>query len=425
MPALGASGNFSAGDARFAENSSGTAQDASDRVVYNTTTGQLWYDADGNAAGAALLIATLQGAPALAAPDIEVVNGSTQGQTITGTPGNDTLVGTGGDDTIDGLGGADTMDGRLGNDTYHVTTGDVLVDSGGIDTVVTPINWTLGLDFENLTMTGTASLSAQGNNSDNAVVGNSGSNYFNLRAGDDTLQAGAGNDVIDMSRGGTASYGDDFVDGGADFDRIDFDGYASSGIVADFGSGLITGGGDGGAGTVSFTNIERIIGGAFADSITGDGAGDTLDGRGGDDSLVGQGGDDTLRGGNGNDWLEGGTGNDWMNAGAGADSFVFREAPGPGNADTMDDFASGSDTIALDNAAMTALGADGDFVSGDARFRAAAGATGGADANDRVIYNTSTGQLYYDADGSGAGAAQLLATLQGAPGVSATDISVI
>jgi len=64
-------------------------------------------------------------------------------------------------------------------------------------------------------------------------------------------------------------------------------------------------------------------------------------------------------------------------------------------------------------------------VSGDARFRAAAGAPGGADATDRVIYNTSTGQLYYDADGSGAGAAQLLATLQGAPGVSATDISVI
>jgi Ca2+-binding RTX toxin-like protein len=42
-----------------------------------------------------------------------------------------------------------------------------------------------------------------------------------------------------------------------------------------------------------------------------------------------------------------------------------------------------------------------------------------------VVYNSSTGALYYDADGSGAGAAVLVATLQGTPTVSATDITVI
>ena len=42
-----------------------------------------------------------------------------------------------------------------------------------------------------------------------------------------------------------------------------------------------------------------------------------------------------------------------------------------------------------------------------------------------MTYNTGSGQLYYDADGSGAGAAQLVATLQGAPGVAPTDIWVI
>ena len=60
----------------------------------------------------AQLIATLQGAPTLAATDIEVVNGSAPaGQVINGTSGNDTLAGTAGNDTINGLGGNDTIIG--------------------------------------------------------------------------------------------------------------------------------------------------------------------------------------------------------------------------------------------------------------------------------------------------------------------------
>jgi hypothetical protein len=42
-----------------------------------------------------------------------------------------------------------------------------------------------------------------------------------------------------------------------------------------------------------------------------------------------------------------------------------------------------------------------------------------------VIYNTTTGQLFYDDDGSGAHAAQLVATLQGTPTLAASDIAVI
>jgi hypothetical protein len=73
---------------------------------------------------------------------------------------------------------------------------------------------------------------------------------------------------------------------------------------------------------------------------------------------------------------------------------------------------------------MAALGADGDFVAGDARFWASS--TGLAhDANDRVIYNTSTRGLYYDADGTGSGAAQLIATVQSGATIAATDIVVI
>jgi len=43
----------------------------------------------------------------------------------------------------------------------------------------------------------------------------------------------------------------------------------------------------------------------------------------------------------------------------------------------------------------------------------------------RMIYDTSTGQSVYDADGNGAGSTQLVATRQGAPTIHANDIWVI
>ena len=76
---------------------------------------------------------------------------------------------------------------------------------------------------------------------------------------------------------------------------------------------------------------------------------------------------------------------------------------GTANADRISDFASGSDKLQLDDAAFTAIGAMGNFAAGDARFWASHPAARRHDANDRVVYNTSTGQLYYDADGSGSG----------------------
>ena len=75
---------------------------------------------------------------------------------ISGLAGNDTIDALGGDDTLDGGAGIDTLNGGLGNDTYIVTAGDVLSDTGGIDTVITDVSgWTLADGFENLTLTGT------------------------------------------------------------------------------------------------------------------------------------------------------------------------------------------------------------------------------------------------------------------------------
>jgi len=429
MPNLGPSGNFAAGDGRFfAAAGAFAGHDADDRVVYNTQTGQLFYDADGSGAGNAQLIATLQGAPTLVATDIAVDNGAgTGGQTITGTAGNDSLTGTEGNDSISGLAGADTLNGLggndtldggadidalngwQGNDTYVVTAGDVLTDTGGVDTVVTDVNWTLGADFENLTMTGTAGISVTGHNGANLAIGNSGNNYFNLRAGNDTIQAGAGNDWIDMSAFGTASYGDDLIDGGAGIDTVNFAISAGqqSAITADLTAGTIRGGGVGGAGSASVTSIERVIGAGFNDRLSGAAAAETLEGREGNDTLFGASGNDTLIGG------------------TGQDSFLFASLPGPGNVDLVSDFVSATDKILLEDEIFLGMGMPGTFAAGDARFFAGPGATSGHDASDRIVYNTTTGQLFYDADGSGAGAAQLVATFQGAPAIAATDITVL
>ena len=150
--------------------------------------------------------------------------------------------------------------------------------------------------------------------------------------------------------------------------------------------------------------------------------------------VIGNDADNFFFGNNGADTLAGGAGNDSLFGGPGDDTFVFDAAPGEANADFLlfEHYTAAihgfdeSDTLALDNDVMAALGAAGDFTAGDERFYAAAGANGGAEADDRVVYDTDSGRLYYDADGSGAGEAQLIATLAiGGLQLAADDIVVI
>src|SRR5258706_15415795 len=147
---------------------------------------------------------------------------------------------------------------------------------------------------------------------------------------------------------------------------------------------------------------DNISGTTDADTINGFGGNDFLAGNSGDDSIVGGTGNDTIFGDGGNDWLETGAGNDLVSGGGGQDTYAFREF-GAANADTITSFDTNWDKIQLDAAAFTNLGSAGRFASGDVRFFAAPGATAGHHADDRIVYNTSTGQLFYDADGSGPG----------------------
>ncbi|MCA3289539.1 MAG: hypothetical protein ING23_03815, partial [Roseomonas sp.] len=153
----------------------------------------------------------------------------------------------------------------------------------------------------------------------------------------------------------------------------------------------------------TLSGIENIRGGRGDDSLQGDGVGNLLFGEGG------------------NDTLDGGAGDDQLTGGSGGDLFIFSTALSVSNVDTILDYRSTDDTILLDDAIFAALGAAGTTLATNA-FSTGAAATTSA---HRIIYNSDTGALFYDADGSGAGAAVQWATLTGAPlGISNTEFLI-
>jgi Ca2+-binding RTX toxin-like protein len=155
------------------------------------------------------------------------------------------------------------------------------------------------------------------------------------------------------------------------------------------------------------TNWGIVDGTESGAALTGDSGGNTLLGTVNNDTLAGQAGNDTL------------TGN------AGADKFVFNTAlNASSNVDTISDFASGTDKIMLDHLIFSALSA-GNVAAGS--FVAEANASA-HDANDHILYDTNTGNLFYDPDGGGVLGAQtatLFATLANHPAITAADLAVV
>ena len=90
-----------------------------------------------------------------------------------------------------------------------------------------------------------------------------------------------------------------------------------------------------------------------------------------------------------------------------------------GNVDKIVDFNVVDDTIQLENGIFTAVGAAGVLAAGAYHAGSQAG-----DASDRVIYNASTGQIFYDADGSGGAAQTLIATITPGIALSAADFVI-
>jgi Ca2+-binding RTX toxin-like protein len=173
-----------------------------------------------------------------------------------------------------------------------------------------------------------------------------------------------------------------------------------------------------------FSYVDLLSG---ADTVTGDlvltgNAGiDTFVGGAGSDTLNGGAGNDALTGDAGDDKLNGGIGNDVLTGGNNADQFIFNSALNAAtNVDTIMDFnaadgaASNQDSIVLEDAIFAGFGPTLD--AGEFAANAGGNATG---ASAQILYDTATGNLYYDSDGTGGANKILFATISLA-GVSDT-----
>jgi Ca2+-binding RTX toxin-like protein len=224
-------------------------------------------------------------------------------------------------------------------------------------------------------------MTLTGNEFANTIIGNAGVNVLIGGAGLDVLSGRGGNDFYRVEQTGdvvleTAGGGNDAV-------------YAVVSYTLGAGQEI-----------EMLSAIDPTSGGAL--DLTGNEFANTVIGSAGTNNL------------------NGGAGADALHGNGGADNFTFTTTLGGGNIDAILDFSvAAGDKVVLDDAVFTGLGlgalsADA-FVSGPAAL----------DGNDRIIYDRTTGALYFDADGSNAGAAVQFATVHNAPLLSASDFMVI
>lgn len=312
---------------------------------------------------------------------IEAVRGSSYNDILIGDANDNTLEGADGNDTLAGGDGSDTLTGGLGD--------DILTGGGGkgfdwanyadaFSSVI--VNLATGLasgGSGNDTLSGIENVT--GSSSNDKLTGDANDNTLNGGWGDDWIMGGLGNDTLLGDKGfDWASYSD-----------------AASAVTVD----LALGAASGGSGDDALSGIEAVIGSKFGDTLMGDAN------------------DNTLKGGAGNDMLDGKDGFNTLIGGSGNDIFKFTTV---GHIDTINDYNVANDTIQLENAVFTALNTTGTLGAG--RFRIG---TQAVDANDFIIYNNATGELLYDADGNGTGAAIQVATVGVGLSMTNADIVVI
>ena len=344
---------------------------------------------------------------------------------LTGNEASQYLLGNAADNVLEGKGGADTSDGGAGNDWHIINdASDFVVERSGegYDRAITGISYGLNpaAEVELLmpdTIAGTQALSLAGSNSVNTIFGNEGANLLSGLGGDDALWGFGGDDLMD---GGAGS---DSMFGGAGNDWYFVDSTRDQ-LIEEAGNGY-----DRVLASLSFQlgvgrSIELLMAAdrneILALELTGNELSNSIFGSAGFNVLSGLEGDDTLEGYEGSDILIGGLGRDRLSGGSGTDTFRFESDVDGSNVDQLLDFVSGEDRIELAQRVFTHL--DAGWLPNSDAFALGSVAL---EADDHILFDQASGRLFYDADGTGAAAAVLFATLQPGTALAATDFFVI
>lgn len=388
---------------------------------------------------------------------------------------NQTIYGNGGNNIIDGRGGADVMYGYWGDDLFFVdNAGDYVGEfaNAGTDRVMTSVSYALSSAqyievFTTTNSAGTGAINLTGNNLGQTIIGNAGANILTGGGGEDIMRGLGGNDTYYADTSNSDLILENVGEG---YDRI----YATDTFSIKTGSEVEF---------LASANASavwglRLYGNAFAQTIQGDAGANIINGLAGADAMSGYGGNDlyfvdnggdvvneaagqgsdrvmasvsyalqagqsievlsttaaggtgainltgnefgqTLSGNAGANILDGRGGADYIVTGAGADIVVFSTALGSGNVDTVSDYSVASDSIRLSSSVFSALSL-GALSSGAFAFASAA-----AQADDRIIYDSANGALYYDADGAGGVARTRFATLSSGLAMSAAEFTIV
>jgi Ca2+-binding RTX toxin-like protein len=408
---------------------------------------------------------SLYGAIGNAGEGKNLLDGGDGNDTITVFAAQDTALGGAGDDFIrsstvvaissqgapssfPGFAGKNFLDGGTGNDTIVAAfSSDTMIGGDGNDSlygIFTQATGGDGNDTIDARAAGTNAtrITLDGGLGNDVLWGNSTAgaiNFMNGGEGDDRIIfGGTGDRLIGTLDGNdTISYAS----------GVNFNGFTSPNVITDTLGGNFISGSNGTDVITTGAGDDILFGGPsiLPTGTTSDGD-DTLDAGGGNDTLLGGFGNDYLIGGDGNDSLGGGPGGDTLIGGSGNDSFYYNNfgegvtlgtngAPVGTSPDQIGDFEVGKDKLILNydsfqlrpfNDSLPNRPAAKAFLQVETgTYNNDLTPAGAAPGDAFLVYEGTTGRLLYDKDGAGGQLPITLALLNGKPGLTATDITLI
>jgi Ca2+-binding RTX toxin-like protein len=378
----------------------------------------------------------------------DLIEGGADDDRLFGGYGGDRVFGGDGDDVIEGNYGDDRLFGGAGNDrfaTYLFDGSDTIYGGDGNDFAY----WSAGsggnfhggrgldhfsfyLGFatalsvdissgggtlvhggNSIDLISVEQLTIYGGTGADSVTGGRFRDQIQVYAGENLVDAGAGNDNVVYSVGSANT-----LEGGAGTDTL-YVGAPGTSLVFTAAGGTV----DDGYGS-AITGFEKFIvyGGNYGDTVTGGDSddklfggrvNDVLAGGEGNDWLFGGGENDALSGGAGDDTLSGGSWDDTLTGGDGADTFIMAQVTGGG--DVVTDFVSGEDVLKISAGAFMINPGTGDPVLS---LDTLAG-TGG-----QFLLDTATGLLGWDRNGTDAGEFVAIAWIGAGTALTADDIVI-